>query len=126
MVQRQIGVGERLRFDALRGIDHEQRAFTRLQAARNLVGEVDVARRVDQVELILLAVLRLVIQPNSMGLDRDAALALQVHRVENLLHHFALRQGPGVLEQAVGKRRLAVVDMRDDREISDVLGVHAV
>ena len=32
----------------------------------------------------------------------------------------------GVLEQAVGQRRLAVVDVRDDREISDVLGVHAV
>ncbi len=56
-----------------------------------------------------------------MRLDRDAALPLEVHGVENLVHHFALRQGPCVLEQAIGQRRLAVVDMRDDREISDIL-----
>ena len=69
----------------------------------------------------MLAVLRLVVEPDGVGLDGDAALALEVHGVEHLLHHFALRQRAGVLEQAVGQRRLAVVDMRDDREISDVL-----
>ena len=52
VVQRQIGVGERLRLDALRRVDHQQRAFAGLQAARNFVGEIDVAGRVDQVELI--------------------------------------------------------------------------
>ena len=61
-----------------------------------------------------------------MGFDRDAALALQVHRVENLVHHLALGQRPGVLEQAIGQRRFAVVDVRNDREISDTCGVHAV
>ena len=61
-LQREIGVGQRLRLHALRRIHHQQRAFARLQAARDLVGEIHVAGRVDQVELILLAVVRLVIR----------------------------------------------------------------
>ena len=52
VVQRQIGIGQRLRLHALRRVHHQQRAFAGLQAARNLVGEIHVARRVDQVELI--------------------------------------------------------------------------
>ncbi len=91
-MQRQIGVGERLRLDALRSVHHQQRAFAGLQAARNFVGEIDVAGRVDQVELVDLAVAGLVIQAHGVGLDGDAALALQIHGVEHLLHHFALRR----------------------------------
>ena len=52
VVERDVDVRERLRLDALRGIDDEQRAFARGERARDLVVEVDVARRVDQVELI--------------------------------------------------------------------------
>ena len=119
VMQREVGVGERLRFHALRGVHHQQRAFARLQAARNFVGEIDVAGRVDQVELIDLAVVGLVVQPHGVRFDGDAALALQVHGVEHLLHHFALRQRAGDFEQAVGQRRFAVVDVRNDREIAD-------
>ena len=68
VVQRQIGIGERLRFHALRRVHHQQRAFARLQAARHLVSEVDVAGRVDQVELILVPVLRLVSRAGRHGL----------------------------------------------------------
>ena len=50
VVHGEIGVGQRLRFDALRGIDEQQRAFARGQRARHLVAEVHVAWRVDQVE----------------------------------------------------------------------------
>ena len=56
-VERVIDVGERLRLDALAGVDHQQRAFAGGQRARHLVGEVDMAGRVDQVEDIGLAVL---------------------------------------------------------------------
>ena len=61
-----------------------------------------------------------------MGLDGDAALALQVHGVEHLLHHFALGEGAGDLEQPVGQRGLAVVDVRNDREIADEFAIHGV
>ena len=36
----------------------------------------------------------------------------------------ALGQRAGDLKQAVGERGFAVVNVRDDREVADVLGVH--
>ena len=58
LLDRGVAVRDALRLDALRRIDDEQRAFARGERARHFVGEVDVARRVDQIELIGLAVLR--------------------------------------------------------------------
>ena len=124
VVDGEIGVGQRLRFDALRGVDQQQRALARRQRPRHLVAEVDVAGRVDQVEDVGLAVLGGVVQPHRVGLDRDAALALEVHAVEHLRRHLAHLQGAGDLEEAIGQRRLAVVDVRDDREITDVGLIH--
>ena len=126
VMQRQIGIGQRLRFHALRCVHHQQRAFAGLQAARNFVGKIHVAGRVDQVELVHVAVVGVVIEAHGVGLDGDAALALQVHGVEHLLHHFALRKRAGDLEQTVRQRGFAVVDMRNDREIPDEFGIHAV
>ena len=51
-LDRLVGIGERLRLDALGGIDQEDRALAGAQGPADLVGEVDVARRVDQVELV--------------------------------------------------------------------------
>ena len=53
VLDRQIRVGQRLRLDALRGVDQQQRAFAGRERPRHLVGEVDVARRVDQVQDVL-------------------------------------------------------------------------
>ena len=44
LAQGEVDVGQRLGLDALRGIDDEDRALARLEAAADLVGEVDVAR----------------------------------------------------------------------------------
>ncbi len=54
VLDRLVDVGERLRLDALRRVDDQQRAFARGEAAAHLIGEVDVAGRVHQVELIAL------------------------------------------------------------------------
>jgi multidrug efflux pump subunit AcrA (membrane-fusion protein) len=77
---RLIDVGQRLGLDALRGVDHQQRAFAGGQRAADLIGEVDVAGRVHQVEDIGLAVLGLVVEAHGLRLDGDAALALDIHR----------------------------------------------
>ena len=61
VLDREVGVGQRLRLDALRRVDEQQRAFAGGQRARHLVREVDVARRVDQIEDVLLAVVRRVV-----------------------------------------------------------------
>ena len=124
VVDGEIGVGEGLRFDALGGVDDQQRAFAGGERARDFVGEIDVAGRVDQVELVGLAVLRGVHHADGVGLDGDAALAFEVHGVEHLGLHFAGGEGSGELEQAVGERGFAVVDVGDDREIADEGAVH--
>ena len=120
VLDREVGVRERLRLDPLRRVDDEQRALARLQRARDLVREVDVAGRVDQVQLVALPE-----HAHGLRLDRDPALALELHRVEQLLLHVAVGDRVGELEDAVGERRLAVVDVGDDREVADVCLVHA-
>ena len=124
VLDREVRVGQRLRLDALRRVDDQQRALARGERPRHLVREVDVPGRVDEVQDVLLAVVRRVVQADRVGLDRDAALALEVHRVEDLRFHLARLQRAGDLEKAIGQRRLAVVDVRDDREVADVLRVH--
>ena len=116
-----VDIGQRLRLDALRRVDHQQRAFARGEAPRHFIGEVDVAGRVHQVELVGLAVRGLPLEPHGLRLDRDPALLLDLHIVEHLrvAAHLALGHPAGGEDQPVGKRRLAVVDMRDDAEISD-------
>ena len=120
-VDRRVGVGDRLRLHALRGVDDQQRALAGGEAARHLVGEVDVPGRVDQVQVVGLAVGGLVVDPHGLGLDGDPALALEVHRVEHLRHVRARIDRAGQLEDAVGERRLAVIDVGDDREVADAV-----
>src|SRR5262249_12980491 len=80
----------------------------------DLVAEVDVAGRVDQVDDVAVP-----LEPHVLGLDRDAALALEVHRVEVLRAHVARVDGARQLEEPVGERRLPVVDMGDDADAED-------
>ncbi len=121
VLDREVGVRERLRLDPLRGVHEEERALARLERARHLVGEVDVPGRVDQVQLVALP-----LDADGLRLDRDAALALEIHRVEHLLAHLPLGERRGQLEDAVGERRLAVVDVRDDGEVADAIEAHEV
>jgi hypothetical protein len=58
VVERGEEMRHRLRLDALRGVHHEHRALARLQRAVHLVAEIHVAGRVDQVDLVFLAVVR--------------------------------------------------------------------
>ena len=124
VLRREKRVGDGLRFDALARVHDEQRAFARGKRARNFVGKIDVPRRVDQVELVFVAVLCSVVEADAFGLDGDAALALEVHRVEDLRAHFALGERAGELEQPVGQRGFAMVDMRDNAKIADETWFH--
>ena len=120
-IERVIDVGERLRFHALARVHHEQRALAGGERAVHFVGEVDMAGRVDQVEDIVAAILRAVFQTHGLRLDGNAALALDIHRIEHLFLHLARFEPAGELNQPVGKRGLAVVDMRDNGEIAYIV-----
>ena len=124
--ERKIHVSEGLSLNALRGIDHQDRALTGSQGTRNLISEVDVPGGIDHVQDILLPIPRLVTHAHGLSLDRDSALALDVHGVENLVAHLALRESSRNLDEAVGERAFAVIDMGDDGEISDIPGAHSL
>ena len=81
IVDGKVGVRERLRFNALRRVDNQHRALAGRQAPRDLVVEVHVARGVDEVQNVVLPIVRPVIKPHGARLDRNAALALEVHGI---------------------------------------------
>ena len=114
VLEGEVAVGQRLRLDPLGGVDDEHDPLARRQRAAHLVAEVDVAGGVDEVEGVALP-----LDAHVLRLDRDAPLALELHRVEVLLAHVASFDGSGEFEDAVRQRRLAVVDVGDDREVAD-------
>lgn len=70
-----------------------------------------MAWRVNEVELIDLAVTRLVMQGNGLRLNGDAALSFEIHRIEHLVLHLAVRQASAELNHSVCKRALSVIDV---------------
>ena len=80
-----------------------------------------MSRRIDQVEVIHLPVARFVFQRGGLRLDSDAALALDVHRVEHLRFHLAVGQAAAQLNDAVGQSGLTVVYVGDDGKITNKL-----
>ena len=120
-INRLIDIGQGLRLNPLAGINHQKRAFASRQRAVYFIGKIDMARRINQVQLISLAILRLIIQPHGLRLNGDAAFALNIHIIQHLLRHFALAQTAGHLNQAVGQSRFAVVNMGNDGEITNMV-----
>ena len=126
MLEREVDVRKRLRLHALRCIHDEECALARGKAARDFVVEVDVPRRINEVQLVHLPVLTAVVEADGLRLDRDAALAFEIHTVEHLCLHLALRERSRVLDEAVGDGGFAVVDVGDDGKIADMLLIHIV
>ena len=108
-----------LRLHALVGVEHADRAVEHAQRALDLDGEVDVAGRVDDVEPLVV--------PERGGRGRgdgDAALLLLLHPIHGrgaLVHLAHLVALAGVIEDALGRGRLAGVDVGHDAEVAVVL-----
>ena len=110
-----LGLG----LDAGDGVEQRDRAVEDAQRALHLDGEVDVARRVDDVDPVALPLGR-----RGRGGDRDAALLLlrhPVHRRRALVDLAHLVGAAGVIEDALGRRRLARVDVGHDPDVPGVL-----
>ena len=97
-------------------------AVEHAQAALDFDGEVDVPGRVDDVDAVLG---ELVVHPlpeaggRGRG-DRDAALLLLLHVVHDggaVVHFADLVRNAGVEKDALGRRRLAGVDVRGDTDV---------
>ncbi len=83
-----------------------------------------MTRRIDEIELVLFAVLGAVAQAYRAGLDGNAALPFKFHAIENLIGSFARADRAGELQQPVGQSRLTMVDMGDNGKISNMIEFH--
>ena len=108
-----------LRLDAGYGVEEGDRAVEHAQRALDLDGEVDVARRVDDVDPVVL--------PGRRGRgrrDRDAALLLLLHPVHDrsaLVDLAHLVGPPRVVEDALGRRGLTGIDVSHDADVACLL-----
>ena len=114
-----VEIGDGLRLHPLSGIHQQKGALASGDRTGHLVGEVHVTRRVNKVENVLLALV-VVLHLDGVALDGNAALAFQVHVVEHLILEIAVAHGLGILQQTVGQRALAVINMRNNTEISNI------
>ena len=80
-----------------------------------------MARRVNQIEVVNRSIARRIVQRSGLGFDGYPAFLLDIHRIEHLSLHLAFGQATAALDQAVSQRRFAMVNMRNDGKISDVL-----
>ena len=100
----------------LGGVDEEQHPIDHRQPALDLPTEVRMPGRVDDVELGLPV-------PNGrvLGEDRDPLLPLEIHGVHDPLGDVLPgAKGAGLPEHGVDERRLAMVDVSDDRDVAEV------
>ena len=110
----------RLRHGPLGGVDQHQRAVGHPQHALHFAAEIGVAGRVDDVDLHAL-----VGDGDVLGKDRDAALALQVVGVEDLLaDQLRFAVPPALAQHAIDQAGLAVVDVGDDGHVADIGATH--
>ena len=75
-------------------------------------------RGVDEVELIGFAVERRIIERDTLSLDGNPSLALEIHGIEHLFSHFPVSQTAAGLNQAIGQSRLAMIDMGNNGKIA--------
>ena len=110
-----LGLG----LDAGDGVEQRDRAVEHAQRALDLDREVDVAGRVDDVDPMAVPLGR-----RGRGGDRDAALLLLLHPVHRrgaLVHLAHLVRAAGVVEDPLGRRRLARVDVGHDPDVAGLL-----
>ena len=70
--------------------------------------------RIDEIQLVGLAIIAEIGQRHRLRLDGDATLALDRIAVEDLRLHFTIGQAAADLDEAIGQGRLAVIDVRDN------------
>ena len=80
--------------------------------------KVNMPGRVDQIQLVFLAIQR-VVDGDGTGFDRNTTLSFDFQVVQNLFTEFALRNRPAFQQQLVRKSTFAVVDMGNDRKITN-------
>ena len=79
-----------------------------------------MSRGVDEIEFELFSAFRRIGEADRLALNRDAAFAFQIHRIEELVAELAIGDAKRLLDDPIGECRFAVVDVGDDAEIADI------
>ena len=109
-----------LRHRPLKGVNQQDDAVHHLQDALYLAAEVGVSGGVDDVDLGAL-----IVDGCIFCQDGDASLALEVPVIHDaLLHVLVVAEGAALLKHLVNQGGLAVVDVRDDGDISQIVSDH--
>ena len=120
----QMDIGHCLGLYSLSRVHNKDGTLASGEAAGDLVGEIHMAGSVHEVESVLLTILGQVLHGDWVRLDRDAALALQIHGVQNLLLLVTVGDRVGDFQKTVRQGGLPVIDMGDDAEVADILNRH--
>ena len=105
-----------LRHDGLGRIDEQNYTVNHRKNALHLAAEVGMAGGVDNINMRAVPFDR-----RALGQNRNSTLALQVIGVHGALFHgLVLANRTRLLKELVDERRLAMVDMGDDRDIADI------
>jgi Ca2+-transporting ATPase len=111
-----------LRQRAFSRIDKQDGPIAHPEDSLHLAAEVGVSRSIDDVDLVTAIADRGV-----LGHDRDAALALQIHRVhDTVADAFVRLERAGLLEEMVDQGSLAMVNVGDDAKVAKRSRAHSV
>ena len=80
-----------------------------------------MAGRIDQVIDILLPSIIAIPHAHTLALDGDPPLPLNLHRIQKLFFHITGLHRARCLDQPICQRALAMVDMRNDTKIANML-----
>jgi hypothetical protein len=104
-----------LRQTAFRRVNEQNDAVNHLQNALDFAAEIGVSGRVENIDFIIAVTNRGVFRHN-----RNAALAFQIHRIHHAVGDgFVVAESAGLFEHRVNQSRFAVVNVRDDSDVSD-------
>ena len=104
---------------SLKGIHDQNDTVDHLEHSLNLTAEIRMSGCVDDIDLR-----SFIIYSGVFAQDRDPALALQVIGIHDpLLHSLILTENTALFQKPVHQRGLAVVDMGDNRYISDIFSL---
>ena len=106
----------RLRHWSFTGIDQYHHTIDHRQNAFDLTTEICVARGVDDVDPGIL--------PDNAGAlrqNRNAPFTFLVIRIHRALRHLLVgAKSTGLMQKAIDQGRLAMIDMRDNRDVADI------
>ena len=111
-----------LRHWAFLSVNDKKNAVGHIESTFNLTGEVSVARGIDNVDFVI------VIEDRSLFCGNcNSPLMFLVHGIHNKrLRHFRLiiAKGVGLFQETINKRGLTMVNVSDNRNISNSVFIH--